>query len=182
MRKIIRTTMIIALLLCLALCLFSCKGKDEPTVDSSLVDRFDLTRQVLNFINTTYYGDLDYDLVDIYTAYGLIGSLGPYNYINNIADSLASSSDGKGFGLIIRSTKYNERYIDSILEGSPFLTQSNGYLPARGDEIKAIDGNRIEGLDSDIYSEYIATIPSDREGHQPTTPCRRRYPASLRAP
>ena len=163
MRKIIRTTMIIALLLCLALCLFSCKGKDEPTVDSSLVDRFDLTRQVLNFINTTYYGDLDYDLVDIYTAYGLIGSLGPYNYINNIADSLASSSDGKGFGLIIRSTKYNERYIDSILEGSPFLTQSNGYLPARGDEIKAIDGNRIEGLDSDIYSEYIATIPSDRE-------------------
>lgn len=162
MRKVIRSVTIVLLLLSFGLCLFACKGKDEPDY-SSITDRFDLTKQVLDFIDKTYYGDLDYDLADIYTAYGLIGSLGQYNYINNVADLLASSSDGKGFGLIIRNTKYNERIIDFILDGSPFLAESNGYLPARGDEITQINGNRVSGLDTDVYSEFLSTLPSDRE-------------------
>jgi len=162
MKKVLRFVLIMILLFTIGLGLFSCK-ENIQTSDRLFGDHLDLTNQVLDFIEDTYYGDVDYDLIDIYAAYGLIGSLGQYNYINSVSDLLASSSDGKGFGLIIRNTKYNERIIDFILEGSPFLAASDGFLPQRGDEITAINGNRIAGLGSDTYSDYIATLPSDRE-------------------
>ena len=138
------------------------KEKEVKTV-TVLDDRFDLTNQVLNFIEELYYDDVDYDLADLYVAYGLVSSLGNYNYINSIADLLASTSDGKGFGLIVRTTKYNEHLIDSILEGSPFLTPSNGRTAQRGDEIYAINGTRLTGLASSAYASFISSLPSDEQ-------------------
>ena len=161
MKKTLRFVGIILLLLSTALCCFSCKTNGEVS-SSTFSDRFDLTNQVWDFIKKTYYDDVDYDLADVYTAYGLVSSLGSYNYINSVSDLLLSSSDGKGFGLIIRSTHYNERYIDFILEGSPFLEESNGFTPARGDEIKAINGSRVNGLSPDAYSALLSSLPSDQ--------------------
>ena len=165
MKKIIRTILITILLVTLSLFAFSCKEKGNVPEDENstalIGDRFDLTNQVLEFIKSTYYADVDYDLADVYAAYGLVSSLGQYNYMNSVADLLASSSDGKGFGLIIRNTRYNEHLIDFILEGSPFLVESNGFTPTRGDEIVAINGSRVSGLDTSSYSAFLSTLPSD---------------------
>ncbi|MBP5610429.1 MAG: hypothetical protein J6X72_03725 [Clostridia bacterium] len=158
MKKIFTILLIITLLLTICLLGFSCKESD-PIIG----ERFDLTNQVLDFIKETYYSDLDYDLADLYAAYGLVSSLGQYNYFNSVADLLSSDTDGKGFGLIIRNTRYNEHLIDCILEGSPFLTACDGFTPQRGDEITYIDGTRVYGVSNDLYSAFLSTLPSDRD-------------------
>ena len=161
MKKIVRLILILILIVVFSVVAVSCK-KEEPENTMIIDNRFDLTNRVLAFIKDTYYADVDYDVADIYAAYGLVNSLGKYNYISSVSDLLTSSSDGKGFGLIVRNTKYNERFIDFILEGSPFLTSSNGYTPTRGDEILAINGSRVNGLDTSDYTAFLATLPSDQ--------------------
>ena len=175
MKKALRFLFLLLLIFALGLGVFSCSQtetepqKESPKgspelIDTDLIgDRFDLTNHVLDFIKENFYDDIDYDEADLYTAYGLVASLGKYNYINPIESFFGSSSDGKGFGLIVRNTKYNEHLIDFILEGSPFLTPSNGKQVLRGDEIYAIDGYRLSGLDTSSYSAYLATLPSDEE-------------------
>ena len=162
MKKGLRFVVILMMLLAICLCLFSCKEKGADS-DPLIGERFDLTNRVLSFIKQTYYADIDYDVADLYAAYGLVSSLGNYNYMHSVNDLLSSASDGKGFGLIIRNTRYNEHLIDCILEGSPFLSESNGFLPMRGDEITHINGERVYGLSTDAYSAFLSTLPSDRE-------------------
>lgn len=161
MKKVFRLILSILILILLSAGLFSCKEQVE-TSDPILNERFDLTNQVLDFIKKTYYSDFDYDVADVYAAYGLVSSLGQYNYIHSVDELLTTSSDGKGFGLIIRNTRYNEHLIDCILEGSPFLSESNGFTPCRGDEITHINGDRVYGLSNDLYSALLATLPSDQ--------------------
>lgn len=159
MKKIIKVLLVIAMAALFALSAFSCEKKESEIV---LNDRFDLTNRVLDFMQETYCDDIDYDVADVYAAYGLVSSLGKYNYINPITDLLGASSDGKGFGLIVRNTKYNEHLIDFILAGSPFLAPYNGQTAQRGDEIYAINGTRLSGLDTASYTAFLSTLPSDR--------------------
>jgi len=178
MKRVFRITICILLIAVLSCGLFSCAKKDKtntekeaPTViapsdGDEKVDRserFDLTNRVLQFIEENYYDDIDYDDADVYAAYGLVASLGRFNYINPITDFLASGTDGKGFGLLVRNTKYNEHLIDFILEGSPFSEPYEGMKVQRGDELYAIEGERVSGLDSSTYASYIARLPSDKD-------------------
>ena len=164
MKRFIRVLIITILILCMSVCLFSCKTKKvEDSKVSVLDDRFDLTNAVLNTIKETFYDDIDYDAADLYAAYGIVNSLGDYNYIYSTADLLGSSSDGKGFGLILRNTIYNEHLIDFILPGSPFLQESNGHTAMRGDEIYAIDDFRVAGLTNSTFSAFVKTIGSDND-------------------
>ena len=162
MKKFIKIIAVLLMILCLSIFAFSCKGNEKTKVQV-LDERFDLTNRVLNFINENYYDDLNYDDADLWTAYGLISSLGEYNYIYTPADLLGNATDGKGFGLIIRNTVYNEHLIDFILPGSPFLQESNGQTPARGDEIYAINDQRVSGLTSSDFSIVTSALNSDED-------------------
>ena len=163
MKKFLMILSVIVIALCVSFCAFGCKKVEQVESDPVIDDRFDLTNKVLDFIKDNYYDDMDYDAADVYAAYGIVSSLGNYNYLYTFEDLLGSSSDGKGFGLIVRNTKYNEHLIDFILPGSPFLNPSDGKTAMRGDEIYSIDGTRLSGLDSSTYAAYIASLPSDRE-------------------
>lgn len=162
MKKLTKVLLIALVIICLSVFVFSCNGKKVTQTEVQVLDdRFDLTNHVLNYIKDNYYDDVDYDEADFYAAYGIVSSLGNYNYIYSSEDLLGS--DGKGFGLIVRNTVYNEHVIDFILPGSPFLQPFDGYTPQRGDEIYAIDANRMSGLSSSLYSAFLSTLPSDRE-------------------
>ena len=160
MKNRIRVLLLIVILLSVTFFAVSCKADSS---DPILNDRFDLTNRVLDFIKNNYYDEIDYDMLDLYATYGLVSGLGKYNYINPISSFFGGSSDGKGFGLIVRNTKYNEHLIETILPGSPFLAASNGRTALRGDEIYAVNGNRLSGLDTSAYSSAISALPSDEE-------------------
>ena len=160
MKNRIRVLLLIVILLSVTFFAVSCKADSS---DPILNDRFDLTNRVLDFIKNNYYDEIDYDMRDLYATYGLVSGLGKYNYINPISSFFGGSSDGKGFGLIVRNTKYNEHLIETILPGSPFLAASNGRTALRGDEIYAVNGNRLSGLDTSAYSSAISALPSDEE-------------------
>ncbi len=140
MKKIIKAALVVLVILIISVFAFSCvkitPSEPKETV-KVLDDRFDLTNQVLNFIKDTYYDDIDYDMADVYAAYGLVGSLGDFNYIYSSEDLRGSAQDTKGFGLLLKVNMYNEHLVDFILPGSPFLTPS-------------------------IYTSYLNSIPSDR--------------------
>ncbi|MBO7390056.1 MAG: hypothetical protein J6U39_01305 [Clostridia bacterium] len=160
MKKWGKLILIALIIIILSISAFSCKSATEEKVQL-LDDRFDLTNQVLNFIANNYYDDMDLDEADLYAAYGIVSSLGDYNYIYSSSDVLGAGSDGKGFGLILRNTAYNEHLIDFILPGSPFLNESNGYTAMRGDELYAVNDQRLSGLATSAYSAIIAALPSD---------------------
>ena len=162
MKKWIKVILVALVIMMITLLAFSCKEKEKTTVQL-LDERFDLTNEVLNYIKDNYYDDMDYDMADLYAAYGIVSSLGDYNYIYSTADLLGASSDGKGFGLIVRNTTYNEHLIDFILPGSPFLQPSDGKTAIRGDEIYAINGQRVSGLVSSAYSAVLSTLSSDSD-------------------
>ncbi len=166
MKRIVRALIIALIIISIALFAFSCVEKQTPVEQKQeeplLGDRFDLTNQVLNFIKDNFYDDIDYDLADVYAAYGLVSSLGDYNYFYTPEDMLGATADGKGFGLLVKTTAYNEHIIDFILPGSPFLTPYDGHTVLRGDEVYAIDDQRMSGLSSSTYSAFLTTLPSDR--------------------
>ena len=161
MKKVTRTLLVALIIIMISITMVSCKEKETTTVQL-LDERFDLTNEVLNFIKDNYYDDIDYDEADLYAAYGIVSSLGEYNYLYSSSDVLGATSDGKGFGLIVRNTTYNEHLIDFILTGSPFLTPCDGKSAIRGDEIYAINDQRISGLTTSAYSAILSTLPSDQ--------------------
>ena len=152
MKKIAKLVLIICLIAVVALSAFGCKEKKKS--EQLFDDRFDLTNKVLAFIEENAYDDVDYDLVDLYAAYGLVYSLGDYNYLNAITEFFGAGSDKMGFGLLLKNNKYNEHIINTILPGSPFATEAIG--ARRGDEIYAINGQRISGLETAAYSAVVS--------------------------
>ncbi|MBO4479156.1 MAG: hypothetical protein J5774_02190 [Clostridia bacterium] len=170
MKNALKALIVALIIIAISAFTFSCYEKpqeaQEPAETTETVkvldDRFDLTNNVLNFIKDYFYDDIDYDYADLYAAYGLVASLGDYNYIYSPEDLVGSVSDGKGFGLLIKTNIYNEHLIDFILPGSPFLTPYNGNTVLRGDELYAVDDFRISGLSSSAYSAVLNSLPSDR--------------------
>ena len=160
MNRWIKVILIALLVSVISVTLLSCNYAEHQQV-AILNENFDLTNQVLNYIKDNYYDEMDDDEADLYAAAGIVASLGEYNYIYPSSDVLGASSDGKGFGLIVRNTLYNEHLIDFILPGSPFLTASEGHTAIRGDEIYAIGDKRVSGLTSGNYSAVLAELPSD---------------------
>ena len=157
MRKILKTVIIIVMLCVLSLLAFSCK-RNSTTNQRDRSGDFDLLKNTIDFINENYYKDMDYDEADIYAAYGVMSSLGNYNYIYPESSLYeTSSSDGSGFGLIVKFNLYNEVYIDIILDGSPFLAASEGFQPQRGDEIYSIAGYRVSGAGSSYFSSVVSS-------------------------
>ena len=185
MRKVLRAFCIVLALLMISVITVSCTGTGGQKYRSG---EFDLLKNTIDFINQNYYTDMDYDQADIYAAYGVISSLGNYNYIDSDVALLASSStDGGGFGLIVRFNTYNEIYIDIILEGSPFLNiteDANGdpFVPQRGDEVYSVGGYRVSGAGSSYFSSVVAltSLSSDttfvlrRDGVDHTVSCRKK--------
>lgn len=163
MRKLCKILLIIVTIVAIATCAFSCNKKAKSPEVQVLDDRFDLTNGVLNFIKENYYDDIDYDEADLYAAYGIVASLGEYNNIYSTDDLLGSSADKKGFGLLVKTTIYNEYLIDMILPGSPFLEESNGHTAMRGDEIYAINDQRVSGLSSNSYSAAISALSGEQD-------------------
>ena len=165
MKKIVKALLVTLVIIAITFFAFSCTVKHTPTDEeaskSVFEERFDLTNQVLEFIKENFYDDLDYDMADLYAAYGLVSSLGEYNYIYAPEERLGITADGKGFGLLIKNSAYNEHIVDFILPGSPFLTPCDGKTVARGDELYAINDQRMSGIVSSTYSAYLATLPSD---------------------
>ena len=108
MRKIVKSVIIIAMLCVLCALAFSCK-KDSMANQRDRSGDFDLLKNTIDFINDNYYKDMDYDEADVYAAYGVMSSLGNYNYIYPESSLYeTSSSDGSGFGLIVKFNLYNE--------------------------------------------------------------------------
>ena len=164
MRKFLKTTLIICLVLLLTIAVFGCKSTDNGFVQNDRSGDFDLLKNTIDFINANYYKDLDYDEADIYAAYGVMSSLGNYNYIYPESYLYeTSSSDGSGFGLLVKFNLYNEVFIDLILDGSPFATAYNGFTPMRGDEIYSIAGYRVSGAGSSYFSSVVSSTTIDED-------------------
>ena len=151
MKKVIKILFCVVLSAATLLCVFSCKKNPDLTTDGD----YDLLQNVIRFVQENYYKEMDKDTADLYAAYGIIESLGEHNYIYPDRPS-ASTGDTSGFGLLVKSTFYNEVFIDWILPGSPFENESNGVKPQRGDEIYAIDGKRISGADKSYFQSLVA--------------------------
>ena len=162
MRRAIRILLVVTLIVLAVFTAAGCKTV-YVTVQDKTGD-FDLLKNTIDFINQNYYKDIDYGLADQYAAYGVMSSLGNFNYIYPESTLYeTSSSDGAGFGLIVKFNLYNEVYIDIILEGSPFLAESNGFLPRRGDEIYAINGIRVSGAGSSYFSSVVALTTTQED-------------------
>ena len=164
MKKIITIISIILITLLLATSIFACtgSGRTEQT-QADRTGNYDLLKNTIDFIKNNYYRDMDEDEADRYAALGVMSSLGEFNYIysESSLDDSSSSSDGGGFGLIVKFNRYNEIYIDLILDGSPFLAPSNGFQPRRGDEIYSIAGNRVNGAGSYYFSSIVSATKLD---------------------
>jgi len=160
-KKVLKLLLIFTLLVGLCLSAFACI---KVTVQDQTGD-FDLLKNTIAFINEKYYADMDMDEADIYAAYGVMASLGNFNYIypDSSLDDSSGQSDNGSFGLIVKFNMYNEVYIDIILEGSPFAVPSNGFQPQRGDEIYSIDGKRISGAGSSYFSSIVSTLTPDND-------------------
>ncbi len=147
MHKPFKLFLILLLCLCILAVSVSCKRPAQ---------KFDLLSSVISFIEENYYLDFDEDEADVFAAFGVISSLGKYNYIYPESSIYRDSSDPSGFGLLVKISFYNEIFIDWILPGSPFLSPSNGITPERGDEIYAIGGTRVSGAGSTYFNSVVS--------------------------
>lgn len=164
MHKLLKIFFIISLIVLLSLSAFACETTTPTTEQKDRSGDFDLLKNTIDFINQNYYKDIDYDEADIYAAYGVMSSLGEYNYIYPESYLYeTSTSDGSGFGLIVKFNLYNEVYIDLILDGSPFANEYNGFKPTRGDEIYSIAGNRVSGAGSSYFSSVVGTTTTEED-------------------
>ena len=152
MKKTIKILLCIVISVVTLIGACSCKKNPDLTTDGD----FDLLQNVIRFIEENYYKDFDKDTADLFAAFGVIESLGEYNYIYPESSLYSSSAEAGAFGIMANISFYNETFIDWIFPGSPFEEESNGVKPQRGDEIYAIDGNRVSGADRSYFQSLIA--------------------------
>lgn len=146
LKYIVCATLIIA-----SLSIFvSCSTTSEPVVPE-WADRFDLFARVLEYVQSNYIGELNYDKLDYLAAYNLIRALDDFSYLTDDTVSLTSSAT---IGISISQTKYNEYIVDHVYDGFPAATvQEDGFVLKRGDHIYAVNGERVEGAAASLFNE-----------------------------
>ena len=134
----------------------------NPSSSQEYFKDMDLLTQVLEFIDNTYITGLDVDQADVMASMYVVNGLDDFSNIYAV-DSLKGATSS-GLGLSLTVTKYNEYYIDFIYENSPAkVTQfEDGFSLQRGDEIYAINGERVSGLDRYYFNK--ATEGADGTG------------------
>lgn len=145
----------IGIILCIVLSLtlgIACAACQPQATDTAW-DKLDMLQQALTIIDNNYMDGLDLDYVDYTAAMAVLNNLDPFTGVTATAVSSASSA---GIGISIKSTRYNEYFVSDIFDGFPAaLPQDDGFVLQRGDEIYAVNGNRLRGLSSTYYSQYL---------------------------
>lgn len=141
--------LLIVIVLTLSIGLIAGCKENEPQGDMS---QFDMLRRVVGIIEQQYGGEYDADDADLVLSQALVESLDPYSYLSDGAYTQVSSAS---IGVYTRRSIYNEYFVTDIAEGLPCdHTFENGFKLQRGDEIYAIGGKRLRGLNSSYFSLY----------------------------
>ncbi len=142
-------------IICLVLCLslgIACTACQPKATDNAW-DQLDMLQQALTIIDNNYMDGLDLDYVDYTAAMAVLNNLDPFTGVTTTAVSAASSA---GIGISIKSTRYNEYFVNDIFAGFPAAQpQEDGFVLQRGDEIYAVNGNRLRGLSATYYNQYL---------------------------
>ncbi|MBO4535437.1 MAG: PDZ domain-containing protein [Clostridia bacterium] len=118
------------------------------------LSQYDMLKQVVGIIEEQYGGLYDVDAADVILSQALVDSLDKFSYLSDGAYTQASNAN---IGFTTTRTIYNEYFVISIAPGMPADdTFEDGFHLERGDEIYAINGNRIRGLGSSYWSAYSA--------------------------
>lgn len=120
--------------------------------DNVWANDFDLLKQVIEYIDSHYIDGLDIDSADIYAAYAVTAGLDSFSYLVEETNDSVSSA---GIGVILSITEYREYRISAIIDGSPASEEKEGgFTLRRGDQIYAVNGNRVEGAAKDSFDEF----------------------------
>lgn len=116
------------------------------------LNNFDLFLTVLNYLEENYYEDIDYDNADVAAAIALVNSLDRYSSLQ-LASAMVSKQTA-GIGLSLDVTMFNEYRISYVHPNTPAAQPSDGgsYIMQRGDQIYAINGERVEGASFSYFS------------------------------
>lgn len=146
-------------------------GCARKTVYQGDFAEYDLLRQVVGVVEKEYGGVYDVDAMDLALSEAVLTNLDPYSYLSSNAYTQASSAT---VGLLTHRTVYNEYFVTNVYEGLPAdTTFEDGFHLQRGDEIYAVNGNRLRGLGSSYFSAFVAgeagtelTLTVYREGQK----------------
>ena len=139
-------------ILSLSLLLTSCIVLPSDLAEEDYYDDMDLFQQVLQFVDATYITGLDVDQADVLASLYVVNGLDDFS--NMYATSSLKGATSSGLGLSLSISKYNEYYVDFIYENSPASRVfEDGFSLQRGDEIYAINGERVSGLDRYYFNQ-----------------------------
>lgn len=133
--------------------LVACNTKTVETPDPSWEDDFDFLGKVYEYVKEGYISDVNVDELDRAAASAIIRALDPFSYISDNSIPLVDSAS---IGIFLSVSKYNEYRITHVVEGMPASREIDGFKLSRGDEIYAVNGERVEGLPSSGFSELTA--------------------------
>ena len=157
-------TLILFLSLIIVLCLaLSATGCDQTVTRP--IEQMDMLQNALAVINRFYIDDMDIDHLDYVAATSIIESLDDFSYVT---DSIYSQGSNSNIGLQLKTTPYNEYFVDMITPGLPCdHVFEDGFRLTRGDELYGVtnstilddDGNpiyyRLRGVNNSAYASYV---------------------------
>lgn len=144
MKKCLLFVVIVALAVCLVGCV------QQPVS----MEGFDMLQAALNLIDSDYLGELDIDKADYLAASAVLNGLDDYTYLKDYQIASAASAS---LGMMTLNTRYNDHFVDYVYPNTPAdHTFEDGFHLMRGDEIYAVNGQRVRGLSSSYMSEYMA--------------------------
>lgn len=150
-----KKTLVILLIICIALSATFAVGcsdskKQNATVDANWSDDFDFLGKVYDYVKEGYISSVNVDELDRAAAQAIIESLDPFSYITDNSIPLVDSAS---IGIFLSISKYNEYRITYVVEGMPASQEIDGFKLSRGDEIYAVNGERVEGLSVSGFDE-----------------------------
>ena len=149
--------------LCFSSCSFnfdfgSNKGGSSGLDENDPLNKFDLLRSSIEYANEVYYGDVDLDVLDKIAALAVINNMDRFNSMSEYDGSPIATSSSEGLGISVSNTVYNEHIVSYVFNKRDTTTGEISLAQPelkRGDRIYAIDGNRVEGLETAYLSYYV---------------------------